>query len=57
MQVKQHKLFTTEAIARLSSPERLDQMMQVVSPQSWLPLTAIGCLVAARSFHLADSIL
>src|SRR6476469_9882754 len=47
MQVKQNKLFTTEAIDRLSSPERLDQMMQVVSPRSWLPLTAIGCLVAA----------
>jgi HlyD family secretion protein len=47
MQVKQNKLFTTEAIERLSSPERLDQMMQVVSPRSWLPLTAIGCLVAA----------
>ncbi|MEG3850713.1 NHLP bacteriocin system secretion protein [Microcoleus sp. herbarium19] len=47
MQVKQNKLFTIEAIDRLSSPERLDQMMQVVSPRSWLPLTAIGCLVAA----------
>src|SRR6476661_4635491 len=47
MQVKQNKLFTTEAIDRLSSPERLDEMMQVVSPRSWLPLTAIGCLVAA----------
>ncbi|MEG4321863.1 MULTISPECIES: biotin/lipoyl-binding protein [unclassified Microcoleus] len=47
MQVKQNKLFTTEAIDRLSSPERLDQMMQVVSPRSWLRLTAIGCLVAA----------
>ena len=47
MQAKQNKLFTTEAIDRLSSPERLDHMMQVVSPRSWLPLTAIGCLVAA----------
>jgi HlyD family secretion protein len=29
----------------LSSPERLDQLMQVVSPRSWLPLVALGSIV------------
>lgn len=39
-------LFRKESLERLSSPERLDQLMQVVSPKSWLPLTALGSLVA-----------
>lgn len=38
-------LFRKESVERLSSPERLDQLMQVVSPKSWLPLTALGTLV------------
>jgi HlyD family secretion protein len=41
-----NKLFRQEALERLSSPEKLDQMMQVVSPKAWLPLTTIGLLVA-----------
>lgn len=40
-------LFRKESLERLSSPERLDQLMQVVSPKSWLPLTALASLVAA----------
>ena len=46
MQTKNNKLFRQEALERLSSPERLDQMIQVVSPRAWLPLSAIGFLVA-----------
>ncbi|MBW4590649.1 NHLP bacteriocin system secretion protein [Aetokthonos hydrillicola Thurmond2011] len=42
---KENKLFRQEAIERLSSPERLDQLMEVVNPRAWLPLTTIGCLV------------
>ncbi|MEH1843150.1 MAG: NHLP bacteriocin system secretion protein [Nostoc sp.] len=44
----EHKqnLFRKDSLERLSSPERLDQLMQVVSPKSWLPLTALGSLVA-----------
>ncbi|WP_414543916.1 NHLP bacteriocin system secretion protein [Nostoc sp. CCY0012] len=38
-------LFRKESLERLSSPERLDQLMQVVSPKSWLPLVALGSLV------------
>jgi len=43
--VEHHKWLTEaqpipESLERLSSPERLDQLMQVVSPKSWLPLWA-----------------
>ncbi len=43
---QKQNLFRKESLERLSSPERLDQLMQVVSPKSWLPLTALGSLVA-----------
>lgn len=49
MQTKNNKLFRQEALERLSSPERLDQMIQVVSPRAWLPLSAIGALVATAT--------
>ena len=39
------ELFRQESLERLSSPEQLDQMMRVVSPKAWLPLTTIGFLV------------
>jgi HlyD family secretion protein len=39
-------LFRKEALERASSPEELDQIMQVVSPKKWLPLVAVGSLVA-----------
>lgn len=38
---RKRKLFRQESLERLSSPERLDQLMQVVSPKSWLPLVAL----------------
>ena len=37
-------LFRKEPLERLSSPEQLDQLMQVVGPKSWLPLAALGGL-------------
>lgn len=37
-------LFRKESLERLSSPEQLDQLMQVVGPRSWLPLAALGGL-------------
>ncbi|MEH1782267.1 MAG: NHLP bacteriocin system secretion protein [Nostoc sp.] len=40
-----NKLFREEALERLSSPERLDQLMNVVNPQAWLPLAGLGSLV------------
>ncbi|GET37488.1 NHLP bacteriocin system secretion protein [Microseira wollei] len=42
---QKHNLFRQESLERLSSPERLDQLMQVVSPKSWLPLFTLGSLV------------
>jgi HlyD family secretion protein len=42
-----NNLFRKQALERSSSPERLDQIMQVVSPMKWLPLAALGTLVAA----------
>lgn len=42
-----NKLFRAKSLERLSSPERLDQLMQVVNPQSWLPLVTLGFLVVA----------
>jgi HlyD family secretion protein len=38
-------IFRKESLERLSSPEQLDQLMQVVNPRSWLPLATIGSLV------------
>ncbi|MEH1910885.1 MAG: NHLP bacteriocin system secretion protein [Nostoc sp.] len=38
-------IFRKESLERLSSPERLDQLMQVVNPKSWLPLAALGSIV------------
>ncbi|BAY23398.1 secretion protein HlyD [Calothrix sp. NIES-2100] len=39
------KLFREEALERLSSPERLDQLMNVVNPRAWLPLAGLGSIV------------
>jgi hypothetical protein len=40
-------LFRQESLERLSSPEQLDQLMQIVTPQSWVPLGVLGVLVFA----------
>ncbi|MBW4641612.1 MAG: NHLP bacteriocin system secretion protein [Goleter apudmare HA4340-LM2] len=40
------KLFREESLERLSSPERLDQLMNVVNPRAWVPLAGLGSLVA-----------
>ncbi|MBD2071846.1 hypothetical protein H6F93_30730 [Leptolyngbya sp. FACHB-671] len=39
-------IFRKESLERLSSPEQLDQLMQVVSPKSWLPLASLASLMA-----------
>jgi hypothetical protein len=38
-------IFRKESLERLSSPEQLDQLMQVVNAKSWIPLAALGSLV------------
>jgi hypothetical protein len=39
-------IFRKESLERLSSPEQLDQLMQVVSPKSWLPLASLASIMA-----------
>lgn len=39
------KLFRQGAVEHLASPEQLDQLVEVVSPKAWLPLTAIASLI------------
>jgi len=44
-QSQQKKMFRKAALDRLSSPERLDQMMSITNRRSWLALTGLGALV------------
>ncbi|MDJ0593359.1 MAG: NHLP bacteriocin system secretion protein [Pleurocapsa sp. MO_226.B13] len=44
---KENKLFRSESLERLSSPERLDQLMRVVNPKSWISLATLGVLGAS----------
>jgi HlyD family secretion protein len=44
---KSRNLFRKEALEQTASPERLDQLVQIVSPKRWLSLIALGTLVAA----------
>jgi len=41
------KLFRKAALEKLSSPERLDEMMQIIRPSGWLAVIAIGCGLVA----------
>ena len=43
-------IFRKVALERLSSPEQLDQLMQVTSPRRWLALGAVGLLLAGVVF-------
>lgn len=47
MITQKQNLFRKESLERLSSPERLDQLMQVVNPKSWLPLAALGMITGS----------
>lgn len=49
MKAENKQLFRQESLERLSSPEQLDQMMRVVNPKAWLPLTTVGFLVVAAA--------
>src|SRR5712671_718035 len=39
------KIFREEALEHLSSPEQLDQLLQVVNPKSWIPIVTLGALL------------
>lgn len=41
----EQKLFRQKSLERLSSPEKLDQLLRVVSPKSWISLVTFGCLL------------
>ena len=41
----QQKLFRQKSLERLSSPEKLDQLLRVVGPKSWISLATFSCLV------------
>lgn len=43
-------LFRKESLERLSSPERLEQLMQVVRPKDWLYLATSGALLVLAVF-------
>lgn len=43
----QDKLFRKAALEKLSSPEELDQLMQVTTPKGWLALVALICFLVA----------
>lgn len=45
MITQKQDLFRKKSLERLSSPEQLDQLMQVVNPRSWIPLASLGSLV------------
>lgn len=45
MVTQNNNLFRKKALEKSSSPERLDQVMKVIYPMNWLPLTALGSLV------------
>lgn len=40
-------VFRAAALARLSSPEQLDERMRVVSARAWLALASLGALIVA----------
>ena len=50
-------IFRKVALERLSSPEQLDQLVQVTNPKGWLALAGLGCmLVAALAWGIWGSI-
>ena len=43
--MSENPLFRKAAIDKLSSPERLDVLMQVTSPNDWIALWTIGAIL------------
>lgn len=53
----QRSIFRQAALERLSSPEQLDQLMQVTRPRGWLALLAlIGLIVTVVAWSFSDTI-
>lgn len=50
-------IFRQVALERLSSPEQLDQLMQVTTPRGWLALLALfGLIITVVAWSFSDSI-
>lgn len=47
---EQRPIFRKAALDRLSSPEELDELMQITTPRAWLALAGIGVLLLAGFF-------
>ena len=43
----QSKLFRKAALERLSSPEQLDQLMQITNSKGWVALIALAAILVA----------
>src|SRR5207253_2960860 len=55
--MEQNALFRKSALDKFASPERLDILMQVTSPQSWLALLALcGVLVTVVVWSVRGSL-
>lgn len=53
----QKEIFRSVALERLSSPEQLDQLMQVTTPRGWLLLAGVGALlVTALAWSILGSV-
>jgi HlyD family secretion protein len=44
-QNNEQTIFRKKALEQLSSPDQLDQLIQVVSPQAWVGLLAVGIII------------
>ncbi|MEO0490725.1 MAG: NHLP bacteriocin system secretion protein, partial [Cyanobacteria bacterium J06659_2] len=40
-----NRLFRQKALEHLSSPDQLDQAVQIIHPRAWIPLFALGGLI------------
>jgi multidrug efflux pump subunit AcrA (membrane-fusion protein) len=57
MAAQRKPLFREKALARISSPEQLDTLIQVTSPAGWLALIALcGLIVAALIWGMLGSV-
>ncbi|MEQ9485084.1 NHLP bacteriocin system secretion protein [Coleofasciculus sp. F4-SAH-05] len=43
------ELFPSNSLQRLSSPEKLDQLLRVVKPQNWLSLLSVGMAIGVTA--------
>lgn len=51
------QIFRQAALERLSSPEQLDQLMQVTTPRGWLALLALlGLIITVAAWSVSDTI-